>query len=201
MPASPFASRGSERPIQMERLSTPPLEILPGQQGRTPSRPARCSGLRGRLTRATTDSHRAALLTRQASGASTPLQPLAAPQSRLAIRPLAAKRSPATISISMASRVEAARSRKRRACLLSWGQRTRGTAPINGSRPQDYPRRWVSSRVHCIGWFRGKPRMNLRGGLLPGLALRNLSRHLPIIFPGASPPRIPTFDVRFRLSV
>jgi hypothetical protein len=27
----------------------------------------------------------------------------------------------------------------------------RGTFPINGSRPQDYPRRWASSRVHCIG--------------------------------------------------
>jgi hypothetical protein len=127
MPASPFASRGSERPIQMERPSTPPREILPGQQGRTPSQPARRLRLRGRLTRATTDSHRAALLTRHASSASTPLQPLAAPQSRLVIRPLAAKRSPATISISIASRVEFARLRKRRACLLSWGQRTRGT--------------------------------------------------------------------------
>jgi hypothetical protein len=81
------------------------------------------------------DSHWAALLTRHASGASTRHQPLAAPQSRLTIRPLAAKRSPATISISIASRVEAARSRKRRACLLSSGQRTRGTAPISGSRP------------------------------------------------------------------
>ena len=27
------------------------------------------------------------------------------------------------------------------------------TAPINGSRPEDYPRRWASSRVHCIGWL------------------------------------------------
>jgi hypothetical protein len=25
------------------------------------------------------------------------------------------------------------------------------TLPINGSRQQDYPRRWASSRVHCIG--------------------------------------------------
>ena len=25
------------------------------------------------------------------------------------------------------------------------------TAPINGSRPRDYPRRRASSRVHCIG--------------------------------------------------
>ena len=30
----------------------------------------------------------------------------------------------------------------------------RGTAPINGSRPRDYPHRRASSRVHCIGWFR-----------------------------------------------
>ena len=27
------------------------------------------------------------------------------------------------------------------------------TIPINGSRPQDYPHRRASSRVHCIGWF------------------------------------------------
>jgi hypothetical protein len=87
MPASPFASRGSERPIQMERLSTPPPEMLPEQRGRMPTRIARRSGTRGRLTRAMTDSHRAALLTRHASSDSTPLQPLAAPQSRLAIRP------------------------------------------------------------------------------------------------------------------
>ena len=69
------------------------------------------------MTRAASDSHRAALLTRLASGASTQLQPLAAPQSRLATQPLAAKRSPSTISISMASRVEAARLRKRRGGL------------------------------------------------------------------------------------
>jgi hypothetical protein len=153
MPASPFASRGSERPIQMERPSTPREEILPGQQGRTPSRPARCSGLRGRLTRAASDSHRAAQLTRHASGASTLLQPLAAPQSRLAIRPLAAKRNPATISISIASRVEAARSRKRRACLLSSGQRTRGTTAISGSRQTDQPFRLDSPRARCIALF------------------------------------------------
>jgi hypothetical protein len=30
-----------------------------------------------------------------------------------------------------------------------WGR----TFPINGSRPEDYPRRYASSRVHCIGWF------------------------------------------------
>ena len=29
------------------------------------------------------------------------------------------------------------------------------TIAISGSRPQDYPRRWASSRVHCIGWLAG----------------------------------------------
>jgi hypothetical protein len=43
---------------------------------------------------------------------------LSAPQSRLAIRPLAAQRSPATISIFSESRVEAARLRKRTAGFL-----------------------------------------------------------------------------------
>ena len=124
MPASPFASRGSERPIQMERLSTPPLEILPGNRATRHAGPlAACLRLRGRLTRAMTDSHRAALLTRLASSASTRHQPFAAPRSRLAIRPLAAKRSPASISISIASRVDAAGSRKRRGGLPSSGQR------------------------------------------------------------------------------
>jgi hypothetical protein len=134
-------SRWSSRPVH-------PGEILPGQQGRTPSRPARRLRLRGRLTRATTDSHRAAPPARAASIASTPHQPLAAPQSRLAIRPLAAKRSPATISISIASRVEAARSRKRRACLLSWGQITRGTCI---SLVPDSPARRRDSAPHCRG--------------------------------------------------
>jgi hypothetical protein len=60
---------------------------------------------------------------------------LSALQSRLAIRPLAAQRSPFTISISMESRVEAARLRKRRVGLPSSGQRTLGTAAISGSRP------------------------------------------------------------------
>jgi hypothetical protein len=31
--------------------------------------------------------------------------------------------------------------------------RRAGTVPINGSRPQDYPRHRASSRVHCIEWF------------------------------------------------
>jgi hypothetical protein len=59
--------------------SRPPTalrEILPGHQGRTPPRLARCSRLRGRLTRATTDSHREARPARAASGASTLHQPL-----------------------------------------------------------------------------------------------------------------------------
>jgi hypothetical protein len=77
---------------------------------------------------------------------------LSALQSRLAIRPLAAQRSPFTISISMESRVEAARSRKRRACLLSSGQRTRGTVAINGSRPTGSPPRMTmtASPLHRV---------------------------------------------------
>jgi hypothetical protein len=42
---------------------------------------------------------------------------------------------------------------KERGWLPSLGHAPLGTFPINGSRPQDYPRRWASSRVHCIGWF------------------------------------------------
>ena len=57
-------------------LTTPSKGILPGHQGRTPPRPARCSRLRGRLTRATADSHRDARPARAASGASTLHQPL-----------------------------------------------------------------------------------------------------------------------------
>jgi len=30
-------------------------------------------------------------------------------------------------------------------------RKSRPTAPINGSRSPDYPHRWASSRVHCIG--------------------------------------------------
>ena len=138
-------SRWSSRPLH-------PGEILPGQQGRTPTRIARRLRLRGRLTRATTDSHRAALLTRLASGPSTRHQPFAAPRSRLAIRPLAAKRSPASISISIASRVDAARSRKRRGGLPSLGQRTLGTFPIKGSLPSDQqsPTTMSASPLHRV---------------------------------------------------
>ena len=57
-------------------LTTPSKGILPGHQGRTPPRPARCSRLRGRLTRATADSHRDARPARAATGASTLHQPL-----------------------------------------------------------------------------------------------------------------------------
>ena len=57
-------------------LTTPSKGILPAHQGRTPPWPARCSRLRGRLTRATTDSHREARPARAASGASTLHQPL-----------------------------------------------------------------------------------------------------------------------------
>ena len=143
-------------PSVPSRWSGHPLhlwKILPGQRGRTPTRIARCSRPRGRLTRVTTDSHRAAPLTRLASGASTRHQPFAACQDRLAIRPLAAQPSPITISISMASRVEVARSRKRKACLFSWGKRTRGTTKLSSSRPSRSPYRRTLSRVCSNAWF------------------------------------------------
>ena len=57
-------------------LTTPSKGILPAHQGRTPPRPARCSRLCGRLTRATTESHRETRPARAASGASTLHQPL-----------------------------------------------------------------------------------------------------------------------------
>jgi len=38
-------------------------------------------------------------------------------------------------------------------CSSRKRQSRAGTVPINGSQPQDYPSRWASSRVHCIGWF------------------------------------------------
>ena len=63
-------------PFRWSRPPTSHREILPGHQGRTPPRLARCSRLRGRLTRATTDSHREARPARAASGASTLHQPL-----------------------------------------------------------------------------------------------------------------------------
>ena len=139
----------------MERLSTPPKEILPGQQGHTPWRPARCLRLRGRLTRAMTDSHRAALLTRLASGASTRHQPFAAPRSRLAIRPLAAKRSPASISISIASRVDAAGSRKRRGGLPSMGQTNAWNGSDQWLAADGQPSLRDDARESiCIAWFR-----------------------------------------------
>ena len=61
-----------------------------------------------------------------------------APQSRFAIRPLAAQRRPDAISISLAIRVEAARWRKEKGWLPSLGHASRGTFEINGSRPQGY---------------------------------------------------------------
>jgi hypothetical protein len=131
----------------------PEAVMLSGRWGRTPTRIARRLTRQRQLTRAMTDSCRAAPPTRAASGASTELQPFAAPWSRLAIQPLAAQRSSASISFSMASRVDAVRSRKRRACLLSWGQRMRRTAVISGLRPQGQPRHRIISRVRCIACF------------------------------------------------
>ena len=106
-----------------------------GQQGHTPWRPARClARLRGRLTRAMTDSHRAALLTRLASGASTRHQPFAAPRSRLAIRPLAAKRR---ASLSQ-SRAELTRPDR--------GERKKRWASLVGSEnAQNGPDQWLAA--------------------------------------------------------
>ena len=60
---------------KMAGRTTPPTEILPGHQGGTPPRLARHSRPWGRLTRATTDSHREARPARIASGASILHQP------------------------------------------------------------------------------------------------------------------------------
>ena len=76
MPASPFASRGSGRPIQMERTDHSVEGNPTGASG--PHATAACPliGATGRLARATTDSHREARPARLASGASTLHQPL-----------------------------------------------------------------------------------------------------------------------------
>ena len=76
MPASPFASRGSGRPIQMERTDHSVEGNPTGASG--PHATAACPliGAMGRLARATTDSHREARPARIASGASTLHQPL-----------------------------------------------------------------------------------------------------------------------------
>ena len=139
--ASPFASRGSERPIQMEQPSTPPRGNPTGATGphanadRPPLEPtgpidegddrftSGCAASKGRFRR---------------------LDAASAPQSRLAIWPLAAKRSRGTISISMAIRVEAARSRKRRGGLPSLGQRTLGTGKLISGGP---------SIIHSAGFY------------------------------------------------
>ena len=132
--ASPFASRGSERPIQMEQPSSPPRGNPPGATGphaiaaRPPLEPTRPidEGDDGFTSGRPASKARF----RRLDSASA----LSASQSRLAIRPLAAKRSPATISISMASRVEFARWRRRSGGAPSSIQRTRGTPAISGSR-------------------------------------------------------------------
>ena len=135
MPASPFASRGSGRPIQMDwtdhsadgnptgapgphaTAARPLIEatrpIDEGDDGFRSGGPANSARFR-RLDTASAPS---------------------APQSRLATRPLAARRSLDTISISLAIRVEAARWRKEKGWLPSLGHASRGTFAISGSRP------------------------------------------------------------------
>ena len=76
---------------------------------------------------------------------------LSAPQSRLAIRPFAAKRSPFTISISMERRVEAARLRKRR---VGFPRRSRERAERLQSAARGLgrptPRESIASPLHCF---------------------------------------------------
>jgi len=38
-------------------------------------------------------------------------------------------------------------------CSCRKRHRVRGTIAISGSRPRDYPHRWILSRVRCIAWF------------------------------------------------
>ena len=121
MPASPFASRGSGRPIQMDWTDHSVGGNSTGASGphataASPlleaTRPIDAGD--GRFTSGCTASTASF---RRLDATSAP----SAPQSGLATRPLAARRSPDTISISMAIRVEAARWRKRRAGFLRWG--------------------------------------------------------------------------------
>ena len=118
MPASPFASRGSGRPIQMDwtdhsadgNLTGAPVPYATAARpliGATRPIDEGDDGFTSGGTTNTTGFRRL-----DASSA------LSAPQSRLTTRPLAARRSPATISISMTGRVEAARWRKSGACFL-----------------------------------------------------------------------------------
>ncbi len=78
---------------------------------------------------------------------------LSAPQSRLAIRPLAAQRSPATISIFSESRVEAARLRKRTAGFLrrdrERSERWRSAARDKGTGHSA----WLHRESRCIALF------------------------------------------------
>ena len=121
MPASPFASRGSGRPIQMDWTDhsvegNPTGTSGPHATAASPlleaTRPIDAGD--GRFTSGCTTSTGGF---RSLDAASAP----SAPQSGLATRPLAARRSPDTISISMAIRVEAARWRKSGAGFARWG--------------------------------------------------------------------------------
>ena len=140
-------SRWSSRPLH-------PGEILPGQQGRTPTRIARRLSPRGRLTRAMTDSHRAAPPARAASGASTPLQPLRAGWPSGPSPPNAA----AAPSLSQwRSELRPPDRGREEVGFPLWGRERleRQRSKARGPRVSDHPRR--CPRVLCIVWFGALP--------------------------------------------
>jgi hypothetical protein len=114
MPASPFASRGSGRPIQMEWATHFSAGDPTGESG--PHATAACPPLSATGPIGEGDDGFTSGGTTNTAGFSRldVASTFSAPLSRVTIRPLAARRSPDTISISMAIRVEVARWRKRR---------------------------------------------------------------------------------------
>ena len=120
MPASPFASRGSGRPIHFDPAAHAtggnPIGV-PGLHATAARPPLEAAD---QSTRATTDSHREARPARIASGDSSSISPFG-PSERAGHSAPRRPTQPHTISISMAIRVEAARWRKREAGFLRWG--------------------------------------------------------------------------------
>ena len=133
-------------------LTTPSTGILPGHQGRTPPRPARCSRLRGRLTRATADSHRDARPARAASGASTLHQPLRPLRAGLPLGPSPHDAAP-TPSLSQ-WRSELRRPDRGREELASFvGARIARNVGNQRLATLREPPEPILSRVRCIAWF------------------------------------------------
>jgi hypothetical protein len=102
---------------------------------------------------------------------------LSAPQSRLAIRPLAAKRSPATISIFIESKVEAARWRKRTAGFLRRGRERSERWRSMARGPGAYHHQPRCPRVHCIAWFRASHPFGRANHFTTGNATEATGRH------------------------